>query len=395
MEIKVAQSHFFEEKTMDFSALLAWPNHPVAFTIFETDIYWYAIIIVIGMIAAFAVISLLFKRRNMSTDLFSTYFIVTLPVALITTRLFYCITDGLPINEWFSFDSIRNGGLSIVGGILGGVTSVIIVSLVKKVNFFRAGDCIVVGLMLAQAIGRWGNFVNQEVYGGIVTNEALQFFPFAVFIDGGNTASGVSEWHYAFFFYESMIMLTFSILMFLNGWFNPKKPNGINTACYFIVYGLTRTIMEPLRDSKYILGNGIPWSMIMSILMLVGGLGALLYVLISNKKKEGVLLGSKNGDPYGITKYIGDKKDEVAYLSKINIMCKIHPENYVEKVEDEEEEEGEVSEEEIVAELEKAAQKNETKKAERKIEWRTVGTSDDKEDDEEENEDLEKTEKKE
>ncbi|MBR1974275.1 MAG: prolipoprotein diacylglyceryl transferase [Clostridia bacterium] len=356
---------------MDISALLAWPDHPVAFKVFNTEIYWYAIIIVLGMIAAFVIISLLFKRRNMSADLFTTYFIVALPVAIVTTRLFYCITDGMPITEWFSFKSIREGGLSIVGGIIGGAASVIIVSLVKKVNFFRVGDCIVVGLMFAQAVGRWGNFVNQEVYGGIVTNEALQFFPFAVYINAD------ASWHYAFFFYESMVMLIGAVLLFVNGWLNPKKPNGLNTGIYFTIYGLTRTIMEPLRDPQYILGNKVPWSMVMSIVMLVAGLGLIFYVLFMNKKKEGALFGSKTGDPYGITKYIGDKKDEVAYFSKMNMMCAIYPENYVEKVDEDEEEEGEVSEEEIIAELEKNAEKEE--KPARKVEWREVKTSDEDE----------------
>ncbi len=69
-------------------------------------------------------------------------------------------------------DSIREGGLSSIGGIVGGTISVLAVSYFKKVNFFRAADCIVVGLLLAQAIGRWGNFANQEVYGAEVTNEA-------------------------------------------------------------------------------------------------------------------------------------------------------------------------------------------------------------------------------
>ena len=98
-------------------------------TIFGFKIYAYALCIVSGMIAAFFLISLLFKRRNMSSDLFMTYFCVTLPIAIITTRLFYCITDGMPINEWFSMKSIRDGGLSIIGGILGGVFGVALVSL--------------------------------------------------------------------------------------------------------------------------------------------------------------------------------------------------------------------------------------------------------------------------
>lgn len=313
---------------MDMNSLL-WPKQPYIEP-FGFKIYWYAIIIVFGMVAAYFVISTLFKRRNMSSDLFLTYFVISLPIAIITTRLFYCITDGMPFSEWFSLKSIRDGGLSIVGGIIGGAASVIVISIVKKVNFFRVGDCVVVGLLLAQAIGRWGNFVNQEVYGGEVTSEAWQWFPFAVYIDK------TDSWHYAFFFYESMVNLTAAILLFLNAWKNGKKPNGVNTACYFIVYGLTRTVMEPLRDPDFILNKGgIPWSLVMSICMLIAGLGLLFYVLYTNKRKEGKLIGSAKGDPYGITKYIGDKKDDVAYKTKINMMCEIYPENYVEMEEKE------------------------------------------------------------
>lgn len=306
---------------MNANALL-WPNHS-SVTIFGFEIYWYAIIIVCGMLAAFFVISLLFKRRNMSSDLFLTFFVICLPIAIVTTRLFYCITDGLPIKEWFSWESLRQGGLAITGGIIGGAASVFAVCFFKKVNFFRVGDCVVVGLLLAQSIGRWGNFVNQEVYGGVVTNEALQFFPLSVWIDSCN------EWHYAFFFYESMATLTGAILLFINAWFNPKKPNGVNTACYFIIYGLTRSIMEPLRDSSFILnGGGIPWSFVFSLLMCVGGVALLLIILIVNRKKERKFIGSFCGNPYGITEYIGDTKNEIPYFNKINVMCSLYPEKY-------------------------------------------------------------------
>lgn len=298
---------------------------PPGITIFGMKIYAYALIIVSGMLAAFFVISLLFKRRNMSPDLFLTFFVICLPTAIVTTRLFYCITDGLPISEWFSFQSIRQGGLSIVGGIIGGAASILIVCYVKKVNFFRVGDCVVVGLLLAQSIGRWGNFANQEVYGGVVTNPALQFFPFAVYIENNGA------WHYAFFFYESMVTLTAAVLLFLNAWFNVKKPNGVNTACYFIVYGLTRSIMEPLRDESFILGNGVPWSMIFSLLMFVAGAALLVTLLVLNVRKEGKFVGSLNGDPYGITKFIGDTKTEKAYFNSVNAMCSIYPENFEEK----------------------------------------------------------------
>ena len=308
---------------MNYTWLLNADNPHI--TIFGFDIYAYAIIIVCGMIAAFFVISLLFRRRNMSADLFLTFFCICLPIAILTTRLFYCITSNMPIEEWFSFESIRQGGLSIIGGIIGGAASVIGVCIVKKVNFFRAGDCIVVGLLLAQCIGRWGNFANQEVYGMVVDNPALQWFPFAVFIDADQS------WHYAFFFYESMVTGTAAVLLFLNAWKNPNKPNGVNTACYFITYGLIRSIMEPLRDPTYILGkepgnSGIPWSFVFSLVLLAAGIGLLLYVLLTNKQKEGKLFGSLEGDSCAITQFIGDKKDEKPKFDKLNMMCKLRPE---------------------------------------------------------------------
>lgn len=292
-------------------------------TIFGFKIYAYALCIVSGMIAAFFLISLLFRRRNMSPDLFMTYFCVTLPIAIFTTRLFYCITDGMPLSEWFSIKSIREGGLSIIGGILGGVFGVALVSYIKKVNFFRAGDCIVVGLLLAQAMGRWGNFANQEVYGAEVTNPALQWFPFAVHIDKDGL------WHYAFFFYESFANLIGAALIFLFVWKNPKKPNGVATAWYFMHYGAVRSIMEPLRDPEYILsGGGVPWSLVFSLLLFVFGAAMMAFVLLRNRKKEGVLFGSLKGDPYAITEYKGDTKGEIPVKDKINMMCAIYPENY-------------------------------------------------------------------
>ena len=330
------------------NSLLAYQNPGI--NVFGFTINAYAIIIVTGILVAFAVIQLLFKRRNLSTDLFLTYFCICLPSAIVTTRLFYCITDNVPIQDWFSFEGIRQGGLSIIGGILGGLISVALVSYFKKVNFFRVGDCIVVGLLLAQAIGRWGNFANQEVYGAEVTNEALQFFPFSVYINkttGGNCLQtftltfqkffgGTSDisggtWHYAFFFYESLANTLVAILLFINAWKNPNKPNGVNTACYFLSYGLVRSIMEPLRDNQYILqGGGIRWSLVFSLLILLFGMLLLFSVLYVNKRKEGVLFGSMRGEPYGISKYIKDSKEEIPYKNKTNIMCKIYPENYEE-----------------------------------------------------------------
>ena len=179
-----------------------------------------------------------------------------------------------------------------------------------------------------------------------MTNTGLQCFPFAVYINSGGSCldtftltfakwfgfeTNISggTWHYAFFFYESLANLIGAILIFLFMWKNPKKPNGVATAWYFMHYGAVRSIMEPLRDPQYILsGGGVPWSLVFSLSLFVLGAAMMAFVLGRNKKTEGVLFGSLKGDPYAITEYKGDTKDEVPVKNKINIMCSIYPERY-------------------------------------------------------------------
>lgn len=285
--------------------------------LFGFEIYYYAIFIVVGMLIAAFLAALLMKRRNMSPDLIFTLFLVCIPSALICARLYYCITDGMPIKDWIN---IRDGGLSIIGGALGGIGAGLIVCLVKKINFFRAADCVVICILVGQIFGRWGNYFNQEVYGGVVTNPNMQWFPFAVFIDKD------SQWHYAFFFYEMFFNSIAFALLYTAAWKWAKKPNGMFTFAYFAWYGLIRTVMEPLRDPSYILnGGGVPWSLVTSVLMLVGGLAGIVVLLLRNYAKEGALFGSKNGDPCAITKYLSPDKKEKPYFSKINMLGHLYP----------------------------------------------------------------------
>lgn len=123
----------------------------------------------------------------------------------------FCLTDpGTSITEWFT--KFRAGGLSIIGGVCGGALGVVLFCLIHKINFLRVADCLMPCVILAQAVGRWGNFINQEVYGPQVTDPALQWFPFSVFIED------VGEWHYAFFFYESVLDLIIFAILFTLMW---------------------------------------------------------------------------------------------------------------------------------------------------------------------------------
>lgn len=281
-------------------------------------ITYYAICIITGMIVATILSALMMKRRNMSYDLVYVLFIFCIPSAILGARLFYCITDGMSIEKWFAWESIRSGGLSILGGVTGGVLAGLIVCLVKKIDFFRAADCVVITILLAQVIGRWGNYFNGEVYGAEITDPALQWFPIAVNVGG--------KYYQALFFYEGCINFVGFVILYLCAWFIAKKPNGIYTFAYFVWYGTVRTIMEPMRNPQFILGGtDNMWSQLTSILMIVFGVVGIVTLLIINYKKEGALIGSKKGDPCGITKYLTPNKDEEPYFSKINMLGKNYP----------------------------------------------------------------------
>ncbi len=286
--------------------------------IFGLEIYYYAIFIVVGMIIATVFSALLMKRRNMSSDFIFLLFIVCIPSAIICARLFYVITDeNTSIADFFAF---RDGGLSVIGGALGGVLAGFIVCKIKKVPFTRAADCVVINILFAQALGRWGNYFNQEVYGGVVTDTSLQWFPFAVYI------SKDAQWHYAFFFYEMIINLIGWAILFTCAWFRKKKPNGVLTCLYFVWYGAVRMVMEPLRDPGYILsGGGVPWSELFSILMAGLGVIAILLLLIMNFIREGSFIGSRRGDPCGITQWVTPYKNDPPYFSKINMFGAAYP----------------------------------------------------------------------
>ena len=302
--------------------------------LFGFEIYFYAICIVAGMLLAAYLSSLLMRRRNINPELILTLFIVCIPSALVCARLYYCITDGMHISQWFEWDSIRSGGLSILGGVMGGVLAGLVVCLIKKIDFLRVADCVVLNILVAQAMGRWGNFFNKEVYGAVVPDHpAFQWFPFAVPVSPSSNIYGIgsfsdasSEWHYAFFFYESCINLIGWALLFYAAWKWDKKPNGLFVCAYFFWYGLVRSVMEPLRDPAYILnGGGIRWSFVTSLILMVLGLigaGVLLYL---NYRKEGALVGSKTGDPCGITAYIKAYKEDVPYYDKVNLLGANYP----------------------------------------------------------------------
>lgn len=276
----------YGDKDMNLSALLT--DNP-GITIFGFKIYYYAIIIVCGIILATIVVALLFRRRNIPTEWTLDLLICILPIGIIGARTYYCAFYG-NMSEWLHF---RDGGLAIYGGIIGGALGVVLFCIIHKISFWRVADCLVPGVILAQGIGRWGNFANQEAYGNLVTNPKLQWFPYAVFIDEEGA------WFQATFFYESLSCLIIFAVLFTFAWKFRKKPSGLVFSGYLILYGIERAIVEGLRSDSLMVGN-VRVSQALSLVLILGGIAIILMQMYLNRKKYGSCFGAAVGEPLAV-----------------------------------------------------------------------------------------------
>ena len=236
-------------------------NNPsrVAFTLFGRDVYWYGVLMALGILIGVWLTLREGKRKKLTEDDILDMCLVIIPSGVVGARLYYVIF------EWASYASnpiralyIWEGGLAIYGAVIGGLIGMFIYSRVKKIRFLKLADCIAPGLVLAQAIGRWGNFFNQEAFGLPINNGELMWFPFAVYIEGYHTFNGQpcsNPYHMATFFYESVwCFIVFIILWSCRRKF---KHNGDAILSYAALYGLERMFVERLRgDSLYIIKPG-------------------------------------------------------------------------------------------------------------------------------------------
>lgn len=243
---------------------------------------WYGFLIGMGFIIAVIFSSKLAKHRSLNKEFPFEIIYIILPFSIIGARAYYAILENMPL-FWDAF-RIWDGGLAIYGGVIGGSIGGIIYCLFKKQSILGTADVIAPVLLLGQAIGRWGNFANSEVYGFAVTDPAWQWFPFAVPISTG----GQIEWHLATFFYESALnFLGFLLLILLL--VKVKKHKGIVGCAYLIFYGIVRYFLEGLRVSGYILfipGTGLPISQLVSLIAIVLGTLGIAAILLRAKRKK-------------------------------------------------------------------------------------------------------------
>ena len=260
-----------------------------AFTLFGSlSIAWYGIIIVTGIILAVLYIYLRSKRdRLLLDDLIDIAFATVIP-AIIGARLYYVffkwLEDPDMYKSFIDVINIRQGGLAVYGGVIFGLAGAFTIMRIKKINVLKFFDCGVGGLMLAQALGRWGNFFNAEAYGGETS------LPWGMSIDGRAPVHPT-------FLYESLwnvigfVLLDRVIL-------KHKKYDGEGFLFYITWYGLGRAFIEGLRtDSLYIGNSGIRVSQLVAAVCCVVGAVLMIVFRVIPKKL-----------PYGDCMYLKDSK---------------------------------------------------------------------------------------
>ena len=247
------------------------------------NIAWYGVIIACGLLLGIWLATYRAKKRGWSSDLVLDFILLAVPLAIIGARTYYVAFEW----EYFSaapakIIAINEGGLAIYGAVIGGFLAAFLFSRAAKFPFLKLIDLVIPSLILGQAMGRWGNFINQEAFGALVTNPNLQFFPLAVYIQS------LGEWHQATFFYESFcntILLVITLLLGRKG-----VKDGTLLATYFIGYGTVRAVIEGLRtDSLYLFGT-IRISQLLSALLVLVGITLLVLIkkdIIRTKPYDG------------------------------------------------------------------------------------------------------------
>ena len=267
-----------------------FPSSTTFIEIFGLSIQWYAVLIILG-----ALITLYFSKRDLKelkyinvNEFMDDYFIYVLWFGILGARLWFCIFFDFKyyLSNPLEILKVWNGGLAIHGGLVAGLIFTIFYFKKKNVSFLKTADCILPNVLLAQALGRWGNFVNKECHGPEVDesfyNGILSFLKNGMHING--------KYYEPEFFYESMLcILGWLIIRFIIK--RKQNKRGDLFWSYFMWYGLVRAFIEQRRTDSLMIGN-FKMAVLTSIVFIIVGILGYLGVfdkLFFKKRKPTIL----------------------------------------------------------------------------------------------------------
>ena len=283
--------------------MLNFTPNPIAFEIGPLPVYWYGIGYAVGLAAAYLVMVRLARRAGEDADILGNGMIIVAIAALIGGRLYHVI------DQWalYQDDPIKiilppYSGLGVYGGIITGTIAAFLYARYKRVPFLRWADIIAPGLFVMQAIARWGNFFNQELYGPPTT------LPWGIPIDcahrveaylcppGSDPTATLGQYFHPLFLYESISgTLGALVLIWLGYHVRDRLRPGDLLLVFFVWYGVTRFLLETLRVDNWTF-FGIPTAMIVSGVFVVGSL-----LLLAWRHRRGHPLDDPPTHPEGAT----------------------------------------------------------------------------------------------
>ena len=260
----------------------AEPLNRVFLQVGPISIYWYGVIIATGLFLGLWLATKEADRLGLKKDLIVDLIMFAAPIAIIFARIYYVTFEwknyqGEPLWKFFA---VWEGGIAIHGALIGAVLTTIVYARVKKVSFWQLADIVAPSLILGQAIGRWGNFMNQEAHGGPISEAAYQNFHQYLpdFIMNQMCIGGT--FYYPTFLYESLWNILVFVLLILFRKYNPLR--GEIFLSYIIAYSIGRIFIEGMRTDSLFLGP-IKQAQFLSILLIIGAIILIIYRRKINK----------------------------------------------------------------------------------------------------------------
>lgn len=267
--------------TYPMNFLHSFSPNPIAISVGPISIYWYGIVLALAMSCALALAVKIGKHKNISSETIFDVVIWLIIGGLIGARLYEIgLNFSYYINAPVEIVQIWNGGLAIHGGLIGGGIALFIYIKKKKLDFWKLAAILTPAVALGQAIGRWGNWFNQELF-GVPTSK-----PWGIPIEALYRPEGYHKFLYFHptFLYESIgCLLICLLLVFL---LRQHVKNQVIIGSYFILYGILRFALELIKIDPTPLIFDIRWPQIMSIILVVTGLGIITLPQFSQPKKD-------------------------------------------------------------------------------------------------------------
>ncbi|USK67037.1 prolipoprotein diacylglyceryl transferase [Peribacillus frigoritolerans] len=254
------------------------PLDRVALEVGPLTVYWYGIIIGTGILLGWLLATREAKKLGLPQDTLSDLLLWAIPISIISARIYYVLF------KWdYYFQNpqdiiaIWEGGIAIHGALIGGVITAVVFAKKRRVSFWKLADIVAPSIVLGQAIGRWGNFMNQEAHGTEVTRSFLENLNLPEFIINQMYIDGT--YYHPTFLYESLWSMTGFVLLIIIRKFQPKR--GELFLSYVIWYSIGRFFVEGLRTDSLMLTDSLRIAQVMSI-VLIGG--AILLIWFRRRK---------------------------------------------------------------------------------------------------------------